>query len=311
MLKKIKPEKLNFYLERIESLFPEFRSEASFGIDEIETYYSQSYWGYAFFHSWAGAIHMAMSKTETFSKNDYFRQAEEVGELLASSHTTKELQVVEVGCGRGYNICYLAEEFKDIKFVGIDYSSRNINSAKTKLLGLSNARAEKGDFHSLDSLKDSSSRLVFAVETLCHATNLDQALSAIARILAEGGHFVVFDGFRNPSKMTSNEIVKAVYYTEKAMAVPSFKELKDFQAVAAKHGLFCEKVEDRSSEIMPNLIRLSDLAKAFFKITLISKLILSVVPRGLVANSIAGLLMAITVESGAHQYLKLTFRKKN
>lgn len=61
---------------------------------------------------------------------------------------------------------------------------------------------------------------------------------------------------------------------------------------------------------MPNLIRLSDLAKAFFKLEILSKLIMKVMPRGLVTNAIAGLLMAITVQEGVHQYLKLTLSKR-
>jgi hypothetical protein len=60
---------------------------------------------------------------------------------------------------------------------------------------------------------------------------------------------------------------------------------------------------------MPNLIRLSDLAKAFFKIGPLSRAILAVLPRGMVANAIAGLLLAISVQSGVHRYLKLSLRK--
>jgi hypothetical protein len=94
------------------------------------------------------------------------------------------------------------------------------------------------------------------------------------------------------------------------MAVPQFRTLDMFVKAAELAGLRLVIVEDRSKEIMPNLIRLSDLAKAFFKVPAISKAFLQILPRGLVANSVAGLLMAVTVQTGAHRYLKLVFEKE-
>jgi len=218
-------------------------------------------------------------------------------------------RVIEVGCGRGFNVRYLAECFKDLDFLGIDISEKNVRSAQKEFSGLRNATAVTGDFHRMDGVDESSTRLVFAVETICHATDLKQALEAISRVIQNGGKLIVFDGFRNITEAHSEQLVKAVQYTERAMAVPHFWNVEEFKTVASQCGLECEYVEDRSDEIMPNLIRLSDLAKAFFKLSMISRLILAVLPRGLVTNAVAGLLMAVTVQTGAHRYLKLSFRK--
>ena len=104
-------------------------------------------------------------------------------------------------------------------------------------------------------------------------------------------------------------MAKAVTYAERAMAVPTFREVETFVEAFEDAGLNCEKIEDRSQEIMPNLVRLSDIAKGFFKINVLSRIFLAILPRGLVANSVAGLLMAVTVQSQAHRYMKLILRK--
>ena len=311
MLKKIKPENLPIYIAKIESLFPEFQSYDEITALDIQRYYHQSYWGYALFHSWSGAIHMALSKGDEFSKNDYFRQAEEMEQTIAAStNMDRPLTILEVGCGRGFNIRYLAEKYPKHQFVGIDLSAKNVTSAHRLLEDSPNATAFDGDFHKLDGIDTNSVDIVFAVETLCHSSEISKAFAAMTRVLTPGGTLVVYDGFRSGETDLSVELAKALQYTERAMAVPAFVPVEEFLEKAKNGGFTVEKTEDRSEEIMPNLIRLSDLAKAFFKIRIASKLILLIVPRGLVANAIAGLLMGVTVQSGAHRYFRMVFTKQ-
>jgi arsenite methyltransferase len=310
MFKQVKPENVAVYLRKIDSLFPEFRAKREVTPIDVKRYYLESYWGYALFHSWAGAIHMALSRDGAFSKNDYFRQVEEVSELVADCASHKVRSVLEIGCGRGFNIYFLAQKFKDKSFVGVDISERNLRSARTQISDLRNVSLYLSDFHSLLDVEDRSTDIVFAVESLCHAMDMEQALKAIARVLVKGGKFVVFDGFRRNFVEHPEIVQKAVIYSEKAMAVPMFREVDGIVVAAEKFGLCCVQMEDRSNEIMPNLMRLSDLAKMFFKIDPLSHVIKTILPRGLVLNSVAGLLMAVTVQKGAHRYYKITFLKK-
>jgi arsenite methyltransferase len=307
MFGKVKTENLPTYLEKITKYFPEFQQEKVPDTEDIKRYYSESFWGYAIFHSWAGAIHMALSPSGLFSKNDYFRQAEEIASYLVD--VPERRVIVEIGCGKAFNIRYLAERFPKLTFKGLDISERNLIAAKRQLEGLSNTSLALDDFHSLSSTESGSVDLLFAVESLCHAQDLDSALQSVARVLKPNSKFVVFDGYRADSFDASEQIRTAVGYAERAMAVPRFRALSEFISSAQKQGLILEKSDDRSEQIMPNLVRLSDLAKAFFKIGPLSRLLLATLPRGLVANSIAGLLMAVTVKSGAHRYMRLVFTR--
>lgn len=252
---------------------------------------------------------MALSPSGKFSKNDYFRQAEEIAVILSTEGRKPKLRVVEIGCGRAFNLRYLAERFPQDSFIGLDVSERNLRAANKRLNGLSNINLIAEDFHKLSGIETASVDVLFAVESLCHANNIGEALESIMRVLVPGGRFIVFDGFRNVTTVYPEQLRTAIRYTEQAMAVPSFKSLEDFVSAAKSRGFCLEYTEDRSDEVMPNLIRLSDLAKGFFKIGPLSKVVMTMVPHGLVANAIAGLLLAVTVKSGAHRYMKLALRR--
>ena len=281
MFQKVKVENLPTYISKIEEIFPEFRDHTEVTLSDIRSYYRESFWGYAIFHSWAGAVHMALSEGGKFSKNDYFRQAEEV-EAMLSSMGDRPVNVLEVGCGRGFNIAYLARRFPSVNFIGIDISASNIRSAKKINAGLRNTRFELGDFHELPETLSEKFDLVFAVETLCHSPDVGKALQSLSSVTKMGGRWIVFDGFRESSEFQDKLIEKAVLYTERAMAVPEFRTVATFSECTKLAGMSVESQTDRSAEIMPNLMRLSDLAKMFFKIKAVSKVILFILPRGLV-----------------------------
>ena len=175
---------------------------------------------------------MALSPSGKFSKSDYFRQAEEVGQLLRDFASGRLRRVCEVGCGQGFNIRFLAEQFPSITFSGVDLNDRHIRYANNLLSRFPNASASVGDFHALSTIKNQSTQVVFAVETLCHATDLSQALKAIHRTMGEGGKLVIFDGFRNTADVVDADMMKAISYTEKAMAVPEFSTLDNFKRAA-------------------------------------------------------------------------------
>jgi SAM-dependent methyltransferase len=311
MFGKVKPEHLSTYLRKIEKIFPEFAREKNLNADEIKKYYQSSFWGYAIFHSWAGAIHMALSPSGRFSKNDYFRQAEEIAEQIEARGISKNLHILEIGCGRAFNLNYLSKKFASCTFTGVDLSEMNIDRAVTENGASSRVSLIVDDFQELSKVNCASVDVAFAVEALCHASDMREALKTINRVLKDGGELIIFDGFRRSFDKNPAEIQKAVKYTEKAMAVNEFLEVDDFIAIAEEVGLRCIVFQDRSSDIKPNLIRLSDLAKMYFKIGVFSQAALRILPEMLVANAIAGLLMAVTVEVGAHRYFKIVLVKQS
>lgn len=307
MLRAVKPENLGTYLRQISTTFPDLDLERSVSNEDIRRYYRESYWGYALFHSWGGAIHMALSQGNRFSKNDYFRQAEEVRDDLERRGEVD--MVCELGCGRGFNLGFLARQMGRTRFVGVDLSERNLQSARTAFSDVANLSFIHGDFQSLPQLLSATADYLFAVESICHATDLDVTLRAASSTLVDGGRFRIYDGFRGEQEIHDDDVRRAVRLSERAMAVPHFRKESEFRLSAEGAGFSVVSVTDRSNEIMPNLIRLSDFAKSFFKLRPVAAGLKKVLPDGLVKNAIAGLLMAVTLQTGAHRYLCIDLEK--
>lgn len=308
MFSEVKPENVGEYLKNIDLFFPDFRTGGTVSQEDINRYYQESFWGYKLFHSWAGAIHMALSDNGKVSKNDYFGQARRAEDLIIQNGWENGT-ILEVGCGAGFNVCYLSSRFPNARFVGIDISERNVSAAKELCKRRQNCEVLLADFHELSQFEDEHFDLVFAVETICHALDLGKVLLEMNRILKPNGIFLVFDGYRNGFENLDEQLKKAVEYTERAMAVPRFLAHDEFLEAAEKVHFHHESSENLSEQIMPNLVRLSDRAKAFFRLKPLAKLMKAALPAGLVTNAIAGLLMSVTVTVDAHRYHKTIFKK--
>ncbi|MBK8304194.1 MAG: class I SAM-dependent methyltransferase [Chloracidobacterium sp.] len=305
MLKAIKPHHLSAYLRKIDKIFPEMSEANLLTADDITNYYNESYIGYSIFHSWNGAIHMAISRNGKFSKSDYFRQAEEAASLAKRQASSGLL--LELGCGRGFNIGYLGHQLPDWTCVGVDFTERHINDATKRYDEVKNVRFNVDDFHELSSIEDKSCDIILGVESVCHALDLQKVAATVAKKIKPGGKLIIFDGFRSSEQSDNAELEQAATLAEAAMSVPKSPEVLAFCECFENVGFqLCEN-EDLSEAVMPNLVRLSDFAKGFFKFPALTKTLLHVFPRGLLRNAVAGILMPITVGSGIHSYRRLIF----
>src|SRR5437660_593710 len=124
MLRVIKPDKLSAYLKKIERTFPRLQANRPVSTDDISRYYEQSALGYALFHSSDGAIHMGISRDESFNKNDHFAQAEDIAALCES--LGKAGSVLEAGCGRGFNLGFIGSRLPQWKCIGVDITPGHI-----------------------------------------------------------------------------------------------------------------------------------------------------------------------------------------
>lgn len=305
MFKAIKPHRLKAYLSKIDRIFPEMSEANAVTAKDISTYYDESYIGYSVFHSWNGAIHMAISRNGKFSKSDYFRQAEEAA-MLAKQHSASGV-LLELGCGRGFNIGYLGPQLPKWTCVGVDFTERHITDAKERYAGLENVRFDADDFHELSKIDDGSCDFVLGVESVCHALDLDKVAAAVARKIKPGGTLMIFDGFRSSEESGDADLERASALVEAAMSVPKSPDVPAFRKCFENVGFQLSEDEDLSEAVMPNLVRLSDFAKGFFKFPAITKTLLRVFPRGLLRNAVAGILLPITVGSGLHSYRRLVF----
>ncbi len=279
--------------------------------DFTVSYYTQSELGYRLYHSAEDAVHMALNFDGIFDADGYQAQprivAEQVEKLSAN-------QILEVGCGKGFNSRWLAQHYPNAQCVGIDLTPHHVAIATQKSRDLSNLTFQVGDFNDL-KFPSQSFDVVFACECLCHSSQLPITLSEIFRVLRPGGLFIVFDGYRQANLDNfSQEIQTMTQLTEISMAVrQGFFEIDAWIEAAQTTGFSLEVKEDLTFAMQPTLAKLRKLSQLFFQSHWRSKLLTWFMPKYLTRNAVAGLLMPFVFNpnQGSLGYYKLILKRES
>jgi len=299
-------EQLRTDLRLINEVFPDLSAMDKIGKSDIADYYDRSFLGYSVFHSKDGAVHLALTPGAGATREDFEVQASEVSEVIGEIDAQT---VLEVGCGRGFNLALLAGTYPKRRFFGIDYSPSHVKAAKKRLKKHANAQMSFGDFHALPEFSDEQFDLIYAVETLCHAQYFPVVFSELQRVLPRGGVLIVYDGFRERVQDADADMMSAIRFTERAMAVPQFAEIDRFAADAQKAGFEILQNTDRTDDALPNARKLERLARRFFRRPYLPRTRIPLAPRKLVQNAVAGLLMPTLMDCRALSYRRLVLRK--
>lgn len=300
------PDELKKYLNKVDRIFDINKFlQQDIDFDDVADYYRESSLGYQFFHSASGSIHMALNYDGTFDRDGYYGQARIVQEYISQ---TSAKRVLELASGKGFNSTYLAKLNPDVEFIGIDLTPEHIEYSQNNSQGIKNLRFEQGNFQDLH-FPDDSFDLIFEVESVCHATDMQKALSEARRVLKTNGYFIVIDGFRNPDfDKFSDDLRIAAKLAEVSMAVGQPWKINEWTSLAETIGFKIEKLDDLSMAIMPNLLRFQFLARGYFKFPSISKVLIKALPYYLVQNAIAGIFMPFTVGAGIQHYYKVVLK---
>lgn len=97
--------------------------------DKVFEYYNTNKLAYRIFHNRGAFLHMAISDDDKYCKADLLKQAKYISEYIKNSRATK---VLELGYGRGANLYYLSQSFKDVKLFGIDLSTNPLKKYRSK-----------------------------------------------------------------------------------------------------------------------------------------------------------------------------------
>ena len=153
---------------------------------------------------------------------------EEMNKLVFSKLGLGEMEsgeVADLGCGVGAVSRHGSRLFPNLQFHAMTLSSSQV--ARGKQLHQSE-RVEYycGDYHSLP-FEDQQLDRIFYLESLCHSTRPEEALTEATRVLKPGGRITLTDGYlTKPLEKTSKlfrYIVEAVAHN---WAVPMFHEIE-------------------------------------------------------------------------------------
>lgn len=276
--------------------------DATFGIDKIlmdegrdilRPYYIQSEPGYKHAHSQKGCMHVALNADGQFDPDGYFTQ---IREVAAQIRATGARKVLELGSGMGFNTLALAPDLPEVSFTGLDLMDHHVRNAQNAGKQLRNVGFVQGSYNAIPTELHGAD-VVFGIETLCYATDLDLIARNIAQALSPGGRFVMYEPLRRPDMDSAGpDVVLATRLFEVTTAVTSgFGTLAAWQGALTRAGLRVTRIEDLTDDSIACMRALHLRSARFFQ-SWKYKLIRHVMPRRLILNAVAGLTGPYTIE---------------
>ena len=219
----------------------------------IAPYFTQSTPGYLLAHSMRGAMHMALNPEGTFHRRGYEAQSRIVERHIRGLAARR---VLEVGCGRGFNLRCLAGRNPGVTLAGIDLTPCHVRAARLAAWRRRNVDVRRGDFHRLP-YPDGSFDLVFSVEAICHAADVYEVGEEVHRVLRPGGRFVTIEPWRRPEFDTFEDALKNAWrLVETAFVLPNLQEFDRWLTRTVALGFDPVASEDVTAAALPNLRKL-------------------------------------------------------
>jgi SAM-dependent methyltransferase len=223
-----------------------------FNIDRIRRYYERHTRTFVTFGEGGtlGSMHRAVLAPGVVSKAAAFRYVEDQIIAVArplSSHS-RALRVVDLGCGVGGSLCYIAQRIP-IEGVGVTLSPTQATLAAQRIAAADLSRQVTvlaGDYTELPHTPDSAD-VVYAIESFVHATDPASFLRHCARLLRRGGALIICDDFRRDN--TAPDADRAIERFRRGWHVNTLLRPADLLAMAAESGLRHDSTSDLSPHV--------------------------------------------------------------
>ncbi len=262
--------------------------------EKIKQYYRSCYKMYNIFQSRTGCVHFVIKYDD--KKSNIYEQLD----LISKYIDNRTKKVLEIGCGQGSNIKYMAKKNKGINFLGVDLVGRKLETKNCKIV--------KGDYHDLSNLSDFD--LVFAIETLCYSLKKEKVFEEVNKVLKEGGYFIIFDGYEAKSLEELDDVEKrALRLVASGMAVERIENIKDNEI--ERLGFKLVETGDYSLNLLKNLKKFEKMSDLFFNYKLINKIGLNFLSDEQIGNIITGNLGYELFKNNYYVYKMLVYQKVN
>ncbi|MEG5057292.1 class I SAM-dependent methyltransferase [Microcoleus sp. A2-C5] len=146
--------------------------------------------------------------------------------------------IIDLGCGVGGSLFYLAQSYSKACYYGITISSAQVEISKkiNKRLNLkSDCLISKGDFQNLDRdipLMD----LAYSVEAFVHATDSHAFFREISNKMNKNGFLIICDDFLTDNLPADSSEKKLIEFFRKGWVLGSLMSTKSAEDIASKYG---------------------------------------------------------------------------
>ncbi|MCR5103318.1 MAG: class I SAM-dependent methyltransferase [Eubacterium sp.] len=148
--------------------------------------------------------------------------------------------ILDIGCGGGYNIKRMLSKCREGKIVGYDVSDESVKKAKKVNKGESRVKIIKGSVEKMPFKKDVFD-LVTAFETVFFWPDIEENLKEVYRVVKPDGQFVIINNYGDPKIDWEKKVPCMKRYT--AEEIKGFMENFGFKnvVISKKENLFCIK----------------------------------------------------------------------
>ncbi len=176
------------------------------------------------------AIHIALWPEGVERVQEALSVAHQLVAEAIQGHATKVHKVVDLGCGMGAALGFLADHLDGApELIGLTLGTPVPNSPHI-LSG--RMIIHQADFHQADQVVEECD-VAFSIEAVAHSADLDAYLGAVSRLLRAGGMLIILDDFAVSAEAPSHWL--KVY--RRHWLAPGVLPLDQVTALAARHGL--------------------------------------------------------------------------
>ena len=303
---------LTVALERVEKIFPldDFKTLDISGNYTMEIYGKNRIF-YTLLHSYGGSLHMALTDHSKAKKRAHHHQLDKIALALTKQQILypNRFKVLELGCGRGYNLFHLAKKFPNLHFTGIDITPAYVLEARRKVKSLPNVEILQMDMDQLH-FDAEPFRLIYDIESACHSHQHENLLQKSYQILEQKGRFMLFELYENQDseKQTAQE-QKLLSFIELSVAIHQGIHHQDWLDLAKTKGFRLIQNHNLSDRALYGLTRFHKLAAPYFRFPLLAKSVNLIIHKELQMYAIAAYLFKYSMESGLQVYSEIILEK--
>jgi SAM-dependent methyltransferase len=203
-----------------------------------------------------GAIHRAVWGPGVETRAQAFHYVDEqIATLIRGRDTTPDRpHVVDLGCGVGATLCYLAKRLP-IRATGVTISPVQARLATTRIAEAGVAdrvTCLEGSYEALPPSMPTAD-LAYAIESFAHAQHPERFFAECQRLVRRGGLLVICDDFRRPT--ASATAARAIGRFTRGWHLNALLTAAELHALAAASGFAHESTVDLSPCLEPLSLR--------------------------------------------------------
>lgn len=277
-----------------------------FSHTDIKRYYKKTkYLLYRLAGSKEGYMHIDISDNGIHKKGQNYQTYHivKLNEIIKQNRCKK---VLELGCGQGANMAYLAKRNQEVSFIGIDlYPSLDKKNRKY------NIELLEGDYHNLEKIEDNSIDLVYGIETLCYSTNKNQVFKEVSRVLKKNGLFILYDAYLAKHRSSLSEIEQlGAKLVENGYYLDEFEYIGNMENYIQNNHFDVVIEENMKEKVSNHLISYQKRIQKYLRFGPFFQIFCKIIPKEVLGNIVPVYFMADTIAMDLSVYYHHILRKK-